>query len=58
MIRKILRTITKPILVWVLNWTASQMVQYFDVDKDGKVSKNEIKAVLGPSVQVLVKKLK
>lgn len=53
-----MKQLLETILVFVLEWSALTVVKFFDLDKDGKVSKREIVKKLGPSTKILLKRLK
>lgn len=56
--KKIIGVIARPVILWLLDWSSSMLITYFDLDGDKKVSKKEIKAKLGPNANTLIKILK
>lgn len=56
--KTMIKAILEKVLVAVLDWSAGVVISYFDINKDGKVSKKEIKQKLGPNTQILLKKLR
>jgi len=53
-----MKKLLENVLVWLLEVSATRVVKFFDLDKDGKVSKREITKKLGPSTKLLLKRLK